>query len=79
MRSPKLLYGITFVFLLASVGVLIFLVIRWVQKPQNATPSEAAYNGDPNSCQGNPNAPAKCFDCYKNGTPSQVDITDLLC
>lgn len=79
MRSTKFLYAITGLFLLASVGVLVFLVARGVNRPQNATPSRA-YNSDPGVCQGNPNAVAKCFDCYRDATASGVvNILDFAC
>lgn len=30
-------------------------------------------------CQGNPNAPAKCFSCYKDNPQDQVNILDFAC
>lgn len=81
MRNTKLLYIITGLFLLLSLGVLGFLVVRGVNKPQNATPSQATgtTTTDPNKCQGNRDAPAKCFDCQKDAGVSQVNILDFQC
>jgi hypothetical protein len=80
MRSTKFLYIITGLFLLASLGVLAFLVVRGVSKPQSAIPSQAVgTTTDPTKCQGNPNAVAKCFDCNKDAGASQVNILDFAC
>ena len=76
MRDSRILLVITAVLILASLVVLAILVQRGVGRPQNAVPSKAA-EVDPTKCQGNPNAPAKCFDCNK--TPiSGVESVDTL-
>lgn len=76
MRSRYFLLLVIFLGLL-SLGVVFFLVRQGVQQPQNALPSKAA-EVDKNKCQGNPNAPAKCFECIKKtGGPEQINQLDF--
>lgn len=77
--NSKVLYFLSLLFLLASIGGLFFLLTRGVQRPQNPVPSRAA--GNPLKCQGNTDAPAKCFDCWKEtaGSVSEVNVVDYSC
>ncbi len=75
MRGRYFLLLTIFVGLL-SLAVVWFLVRQGVQKPQNAVPSKAA-EGDVNKCQGNQNAPAKCFDCLKDNSNDQINQLDF--
>ncbi len=64
-----------------SLALLAVLVFRGVERPQNATPSQAAgTTTDPSKCQGNANPSARCFDCHKDATDkSQVNTLDFSC
>ncbi|MCL4390191.1 MAG: hypothetical protein M1484_02075 [Patescibacteria group bacterium] len=68
---------------LVSVAVVVFLVIRGVSTPQNAVPSHATSantNSDPNLCQGNPNASAKCYKCETGSNKTNpIGILDFNC
>ncbi len=68
---------------LVSLVIVGFLVWRGVQKPQNVVPSQATSpntNSDPNKCQGNPNAAAKCFKCETGiNKNNPVGILDFSC
>ncbi len=79
MSNHKILPIVSLVLILASLAFLAFFVIRGINKPQNAVPSKAA-EVDPNKCQGNPNASAKCFKC-ESGTSKNnpIGIYDFNC
>lgn len=73
-----LLLGVLIVGLI-SVGVIWFLVIRGVGQQQSAVPSRAAET-DPNKCQGNAAASAKCFKCETgNNKNNPIGILDFSC
>ncbi|MCL4398002.1 hypothetical protein M1403_03170 [Patescibacteria group bacterium] len=76
--NSKFLYFLTLLFFLASIGILFFLLVRGVNRPQNATSSKAA-EVDSNKCQGNPHPPAKCFDCLKDNKNDKINILDRAC
>lgn len=64
-----------------SVVLLTVLIIKGVQKPQNAVPSRAAgTTNDPLKCQGNTNPDPKCFKC-ETGTNKNnpIGILDFSC
>lgn len=65
---------------LVSLAVIVFLVSRGVQQEQRAKDSKAADVVDLTKCQGNPQAPARCFDCKKDASASsEINMLDFSC
>jgi hypothetical protein len=63
----------------ASLGVTVFLVRRGVKEREAPTVTKAAET-NPDKCQGNYGAAAKCFDCKKDAAASsQVNMLDYSC
>lgn len=82
-RSNNLLPILSAVIIgLISLAIIMFLVLRGVQKPQNSVPSHAAgtTNSDPTKCQGNSNPDPRCYDCAQDkNAVSQIGIIDFGC
>lgn len=77
-NNNRPIYIATGLMILASVVILLVLALWGMNRPQNAAPSKAD-SGDVTKCQGNPNAPAKCFDCKKDTNSDQVNVLDFTC
>lgn len=77
-KQLLLLAGILLVGLI-SLGIIYFLVVLGVSRPQQAVPSRAAETNT-DKCQGNANAQAKCFKCESGSNKNNpIGILDFQC
>lgn len=79
MDKTKLYLPLVLAFGAISLAVIAILIIRGIERPQNAVTSKAA-GVDASQCQGNPTASAKCFKCETgNNKNNPIGILDFSC